>query len=106
MFKTQKLGKTERVSFSKIEEVLPLPNLLEIQKSSYEWFLKEGLREVLHDVSPISDFSNNYVVEFLDYKLDDHAEYPVEECKERDANYAAPLRVDVRLSNKLKEMNK
>ncbi|MBR6920599.1 MAG: DNA-directed RNA polymerase subunit beta, partial [Clostridia bacterium] len=99
MFKTQKLGKTERVSFSKIEEVLPLPNLLEIQKSSYEWFLKEGLREVLHDVSPISDFSNNYVVEFLDYKLDDHAEYPVEECKERDANYAAPMRVNVRLTN-------
>ena len=99
MFKTQKLGKTERVSFSKIEEVLPLTNLLEIQKSSYEWFLKEGLREVLHDVSPISDFSNNYVVEFLDYKLDDHAEYPVEECKERDANYAAPMRVNVRLTN-------
>ena len=79
MFKTQKLGKTERVSFSKIEEVLPLPNLLEIQKSSYEWFLKEGLNEVLRDVSPITDYSNNLVIEFIDYKLDDHPKYPVEE---------------------------
>ena len=100
MFKTQKLGKTERVSFSKIEEVLPLPNLLEIQKSSYEWFLKEGLREVLKDVSPISDFSNNYVVEFIDYKLENKIPYPVEECKERDANYADSMRVKVRLTNK------
>ena len=65
MFKTQKLGKTERVSFSKIEEVLPLPNLLEIQKASYEWFLKEGLNEVLRDVSPITDYSNNLVIEFI-----------------------------------------
>ncbi len=100
MFKIQKLGKTERVSFSKIEEVLPLPNLLEIQKSSYEWFLKEGLNEVLRDVSPITDYSNNLVIEFIDYKLDDHPKYPVEECKERDVNYAAPMRVTVRLTNK------
>ena len=100
MFKTQKLGKTERVSFSKIEEVLPLPNLLEIQKASYEWFLKEGLNEVLRDVSPITDYSNNLVIEFIDYKLDDHPKYPVEECKERDVNYAAPMRVTVRLTNK------
>ena len=100
MFKTQRLGKTERVSFSKIEEVLPLPNLLEIQKSSYEWFLKEGLNEVLRDVSPITDYSNNLIIEFIDYKLDEHPKYPVEECKERDVNYAAPLRVTVRLTNK------
>ena len=100
MFKTQKLGKTERVSFSKIEEVLPLPNLLEIQKSSYEWFLKEGLNEVLRDVSPITDFSNNLIIEFIDYQLDDHAKYPVEECKERDVAYAASLKVTVRLTNK------
>ena len=100
MFKTQKLGKTERVSFSKIEEVLPLPNLLEIQKSSYEWFLKEGLNEVLRDVSPITDYSNNLIIEFIDYKLDEHPKYPVEECKERDVNYAAPMRVTVRLTNK------
>ena len=100
MFKTQRLGKTERVSFSKIEEVLPLPNLLEIQKSSYEWFLKEGLNEVLRDVSPITDYSNNLIIEFIDYKLDEHPKYPVEECKERDVNYAAPMRVTVRLTNK------
>ncbi len=100
MFKTQKLGKTERVSFSRIEEVLPLPNLLEIQKSSYEWFLKEGLNEVLRDVSPITDYSNNLIIEFIDYKLDERAKYPVEECKERDVNYAAPMRVTVRLTNK------
>ncbi len=100
MFKTQKLGKTERVSFSRIEEVLRLPNLREIQKSSYEWFLKEGLNEVLRDVSPITDYSNNLIIEFIDYKLDERAKYPVEECKERDVNYAAPMRVTVRLTNK------
>ncbi len=100
MFKTTKLGKTERVSFSKIEEVLPLPNLLEIQKSSYDWFLNEGLKEVLRDVSPITDYSNNLVIEFIDYKLDDHPKYPVEECKERAVTYSAPMRVTVRLTNK------
>ena len=74
--------------------------MVEIQKSSYEWFLKEGLNEVLRDVSPITDYSNNLIIEFIDYKLDEHPKYPVEECKERDVNYAAPLRVTVRLTNK------
>ncbi|MBQ2468339.1 MAG: DNA-directed RNA polymerase subunit beta, partial [Clostridia bacterium] len=100
MFKTQKLGKTERVSFSKIEEVIPLPNLLEIQKASYEWFLREGLNEVLRDVSPITDYSNNYVIEFTDYMIEPTPKYSVEECKERDACYSAPLRVTVFLTNK------
>ena len=101
MFKTQKLGKTERVSFSKIEEVIPLPNLLEIQKASYEWFLREGLNEVLRDVSPITDYSNNFIIEFTDYKIDPKPEYSVEECKERDVNYAAPMYVTAFLTNKL-----
>ncbi len=101
MYKTQKLGKTERVSFSKIDEVMPLPNLLEIQKASYEWFLREGLNEVLKDVSPISDYSNNFIIEFSDYRIDPKPKYPVEECKERDVNYSAPMRVTVFLTNKL-----
>ena len=100
MVKIQKLGNTERMSFSKINEVLEMPDLLEIQKKSYQWFLDEGLREVLRDVSPIVDYSGNYFIEFLDYTLDETPKYPEEECKERDVNYAAPLRVLVRLYNK------
>ena len=94
------LGKTERMSFAKIGDTLEMPNLIEVQKKSYKWFLEEGLREVLHDVSPITDYSGNLVIEFIDYTIDPTPKYPEEECKERDTNYAAPLRVTVRLTNK------
>ncbi|MCI9449137.1 MAG: DNA-directed RNA polymerase subunit beta [Clostridiales bacterium] len=89
------------MSFSKIDEVLEMPNLIEIQKNSYEWFLKTGLMEVLEDVSPITDYSGNLIIEFVGYSLDSGAKYPVEECKERVVTYSVPLKVDVRLSNKL-----
>ncbi len=98
--KPVQLGKTTRMSFAKIEEVLKMPNLIEVQKNSYEWFLKEGLKEVFHDVSGITDFNNNLVLDFVDYKLDDKPNYSVTECKERDATYAAALRVTARLLNK------
>ena len=100
MVKEHKLGRTTRMSFSKIEEVLEMPNLIEVQKKSYQWFLDEGLKEVLEDVSPIVDYSGNLHIEFVDYSIDPNPKYPVEECKERDVNYAAPLRVLVRLFNK------
>ena len=98
--KPVQLGKNTRMSFGKIEEVLKMPNLIEIQKNSYEWFLKEGLKEVFNDVSGITDFNNNLVLDFVDYKLDDKPNYSVSECKERDATYAAALRVTARLLNK------
>lgn len=82
--KPVQLGKTKRMSFGKIEEVLKMPNLIEIQKNSYEWFLNEGLREVFQDVSGITDFNNNLVLDFVDYKLDETPNYSVTECKERD----------------------
>ncbi len=94
------LGKTERMSFAKIGDTLEMPNLIEVQKKSYKWFLDEGLREVLRDVSPITDYSGNLVIEFTDYSIDPTPKYPEEECKERDTNFAAPLRVTVRLTNK------
>ncbi|NLG87732.1 MAG: DNA-directed RNA polymerase subunit beta [Clostridiaceae bacterium] len=94
------LGKTTRMSYSKINEVLEMPNLIEIQKNSYQWFLDEGLREVLRDVSPITDYTGNLVMEFIDYSLDENPKYSVEECKERDTTYSAPLKVKVRLINK------
>ena len=97
----QYLGQNKRMSFSKARYTLELPNLVEIQTKSFEWFLKEGLGEVLRDVSPITDFSGNLSIEFLSYSIDQKTKYTVEECKERDANYAAPLRVTVRLTNKL-----
>ena len=98
--KPVQLGKNTRMSFAKIEEVLKMPNLIEIQKNSYEWFLKEGLKEGFNDVSGITDFNNNLVLDFVDYKLDDKPNYSVSECKERDATYAAALRVTARLLNK------
>ena len=98
--KEQRLGKNVRMSFSKARTTLELPNLLEIQTKSYEWFLREGLDEVLRDVSPITDYSGNLQIDFLSYTIDPTPKYPVEECKERDVNYAAPLRVNVRLTNK------
>ena len=100
MVKPYKLGKNERMSFSKIEGSLDMPNLIEVQKKSYKWFLEEGLKEVLRDVSPIVDYSGNIYIEFVDYTIDPNPKYPVEECKERDVNYAVPLRVTVRMYNK------
>jgi len=93
------VGAGTRYNFGKLEEVLDLPNLIEVQRNSYNWFLDLGLREVFHDISPIHDFTGNLVLEFLDYTLGD-PKYEVEECKERDVTYAAPLRVKVRLINK------
>ncbi len=98
--KPVKLGKAERMTFSKIEEVLDMPNLIEVQKDSYEWFLNQGLREVFHDVSPITDHSGNLSLEFYDYHFDKNSKYSVEECKERDATYSVALRVNVRLVNR------
>ncbi|MDD4767742.1 MAG: DNA-directed RNA polymerase subunit beta [Desulfotomaculaceae bacterium] len=92
-------GTRYRYDFSKLKEVLELPNLIEIQRNSYEWFLKTGLKEVFRDISPIQDFTGNLVLEFLDYALGE-TKYSVEECKERDFTYAAPLRLKVRLINK------
>lgn len=99
--KPVKVGKNTRMSFARIDEVLDMPNLIEIQKKSYQWFLDEGLREVLKDVSGITDYTGNLVLDFVDYKLDsDKPNYSVEECKERDATYSAALRVTARLLNK------
>ncbi len=98
--KPVRLGKNERMSFSKINEVLDMPNLIEIQKDSYAWFLNEGLKEVFRDSSAVTDYSGNLVLDFIDYRLDDKPKYSVIECKERDTTYAAPLRVKARLLNK------
>ena len=99
--KEQKLGKNTRMSFSRSRFNLELPNLVEIQTKSFDWFLEEGLKEVLRDVSPITDYSGNLSIDFISYSIDKNAaKYPVEECKERDVNYAAPLKVNVRLTNK------
>ena len=92
--------KTERKSFSRIKTVAEMPDLIAVQTESFKWFLDEGLRDVLHDVSPVVDYSGKLVVEFIDYTLDSHAKYTIEECKERDATYDVPLRVRVRLTNK------
>ncbi|MGQ9531575.1 MAG: DNA-directed RNA polymerase subunit beta [Desulfotomaculales bacterium] len=94
-----KVGNRTRWNYGRLPEVLPLPYLIEVQKRSYEWFLREGLREVFQDVSPIQDFTGNLVLEFLDYTLGE-PKYSVTECKDRDVTYAAPLRVRVRLINK------
>ena len=100
MPKPIKVGRKERMTFSKINEVGTMPNLIDIQTKSYEWFLEEGLREVFEDISPIKDYSDNLILEFLDYSLSDTPKYGQEECKERDVTYEAPLRVKVRLVNK------
>ena len=95
------MGRTKRMSFARINEVLDMPNLIEIQKNSYQQFLKEGLRDVLRDVSPITDYTGNLIMEFIGYTLEtDNVKYSVEECKERDTTYSAPLKVKVRLINK------
>ena len=98
--KPVKLGKNVRMSFSKINEVLDMPNLIEVQKDSYRWFLEEGLQEVFRDVSAITDYSGNLVLDFIDYHIENKPKYTIEECKERDVTYAAPLRVRARLQNK------
>ena len=95
-----KLGRKERMTFSKINEVAEMPNLIQIQTDSYDWFVREGFREVFEDVSPIKDYADNLVLEFIDYSLTDPPKYGQEECKERDVTYAAPLKVRVRLVNK------
>ncbi len=94
------LGKTQRMSFAKINEVIGMPNFIEIQKKSYQWFLDEGLQEVLHDVSGITNFNDQLTLDFLEFKLDSTPKYTIKECKERDATYSAPLRVLARLINK------
>ncbi len=95
-----KVGNNVRMSYSKRKEVLEMPNLIEVQTNSYKWFLKEGLREVFRDISPIKDYGEHLSLEFIDFKLcEDDVKYSIEECKERDATYAAPLKVTVRLHN-------
>ncbi|HHV25770.1 DNA-directed RNA polymerase subunit beta [Anaerosalibacter bizertensis] len=93
-------GKSVRMSYSRIDEVLDLPDLIEVQKSSYEWFLNEGLKEVFQDISPIQDYTGNLILEFVDYYIGDDPKYDEDEARERDANYSAPLKVKVRLINK------
>lgn len=99
-----KFGKTTRMSFQRHKEVLEMPNLIEVQRQSYQWFLDEGLKEVFEDISPINDFNGKLSLEFVDYKLcTDEEKYTIEECKERDATFSAPLKVTVRLHNKENE---
>ena len=95
-----KLGTNVRKSFGKIEEVMPMPNLIQVQKDSYKWFIDIGLKEVLKDMSDITDYSGNLVLSFVDYRMDDKPKYTVKECKERDTTYSAPMRLTVRLYNK------
>ena len=99
MVKDVMFGKTMRKSYAKYEEILDIPNMLKIQKDSYQWFLDEGLREVFKDVGTISDFSGKLELSFLDYTMEDKAKYTIEECRERDATYAKPIKVRVRLRN-------
>ena len=94
------IGKRTRMSFSKIKEIADVPNLIELQVDSYKWFIEEGLKEVFEDISPIEDYTGNLILEFVDYSLYDKPKYDIEECKDRDATYCAPLKVKVRLINK------
>lgn len=100
MVKDVQHGKTTRKSFAKIDQVLEMPNLIEVQKKSYKWFLNEGLKEVFSDVATITDYTGNLELSFLDYTLQEEPKYSVEECKARDATYASPLKVRMRLRNK------
>ncbi len=95
-----RLGNSVRMSYSRIEEVLDMPNLIEVQKDSYKWFVSEGLMEVFNDISPITDFGGNLVLEFTGYSFDSEPKYSIEECKERDATYASSMRVKCRLHNR------
>ncbi len=93
-------GSNTRMSFGRLKDVMEMPNLIEVQKESYKWFLEVGLREVFRDIDEITDYTGNWVLSFIDYRMDDNPKYSVRECKERDATYAAPMRVTVRLYNK------
>ena len=95
--RTQRFGNTERKTFSRIKEVLDLPNLIEVQKNSYDAFVREGIREVFDDFSPIVDYSGRFELQFLEHALDFKSKYSENECRERDATYAAPLKNKVRL---------
>ena len=95
--KDLRCGKKIRKSFSRTDEILEMPNLIEVQKKSYQWFLDEGLRAVFKDVGAITDYTGNLELTFLDYTLDENPKYSIIECKERDATYAAPLKVRIRL---------
>ena len=99
MVKDQLFGKTMRKSYAKYHEILEMPNMLKIQKDSYQWFLEEGLRDVFKDVGTITDFSGKLELSFLDYSMEEKPKYTIEECKERDATYARPIKVRVRLRN-------
>ena len=93
-------GSKTRMSFGKIKEVMDMPNLIEIQKDSYQWFLDVGLKEVFRDIADITDYTGNWVLKFVDYRMDDKPKYSIRECKERDTSYSAPMRVKTRLLNK------
>ena len=97
MVKDVYYGKTLRKSFARYEEIMEMPNLLEVQKNSYQWFLETGLREVFKDVGTISDYAGKLELSFVDYSMDEKPKYDVEECKARDATYAAPIKVKVHL---------
>ena len=103
MVKDVMYGKTPRKSFARYQEILEMPNLLEVQKTSYQWFLDTGLREVFKDVGPITDYAGNLELTFVDYSMDEKPKYDVEECKARDATYAAPIKVKVQLRNTQKK---
>ena len=95
-----KVGTQVRKSYGKIQEVMQMPNLIQVQKDSYKWFLEKGLKEALKDMAEITDYSGNLVLTFVDYRMDDKPKYSVKECKEREATYAAPMRLTARLYNK------
>ena len=103
MVKDVQYGKTLRKSFAKMEEIEDMPNLLEIQKKSYQWFLDVGLREVFRDVAAITDYSGDLELTFIDYSMTDSPKYSIEECQARDATYAQTLKVRVRLRNRKTE---
>ena len=100
MLKPKKLGTNTRMSFSKIDEIVEMPDLIEVQKKSYQWLLDEGIREALRDVSPVENYPGNLSIEFVDYSIDSEPKYSIEECKDRDATYEVPLKVTVRLTDK------
>ena len=98
--KATKLGTTTRMNFAEINEVMQMPNLIEIQKNSYQWFLDVGLKEVFRDIGEITDYTGNLVLEFVDYSMDEKPKYTVKECKERDATYSSSIHLTARLANK------
>jgi len=100
MVKPVQLGKNTRMSFSKIDEVIDMPNLIEVQKDSYKWFVEEGLKEVFNEMSSITDYTGNLVLDFIDYRFETTPKYSITECKSRDTTYAVPLKVTARLFNK------